>query len=209
MPLAELHVGLHLDRQAADPLPQVQLVGALVQKHAAALAGPGGAPAALIEIALGTVPVRDDPVGAADAAVLAGLHQLPHLAVDAVGALVEHQAEHHLRVLVRHLIHLPHLLGVYAGGLFHHHVDGALHALDGQPGVVVVGHGDDARVHEAAVQHGFGAVKEGHVLPQAFRRPLPAGGIDIRHCLQFKIGALAVHHRTGVAAAHVADADDA
>ena len=56
----------HAGRHAADPLPQVEVVRALVGQHAAALAGPRGAPAAGVIVTLGPEPGGDDVVGALD-----------------------------------------------------------------------------------------------------------------------------------------------
>ncbi len=184
-------------------------MGTLVQQHAAALSGPGSPPRAGIIIALGPVPVRNNPAGTADASEIAGLHQLPHLPVDAVGPLIEHQPEHHLRMPVRCLIHFPHLSGVDSRRFFHHHMDGALHALDGQSGMVIVRRGHNARVDQTAVQHFFRGFKEGCFFAQPLPGPFLPGGIDVRHGRQFKIGAFPVRHPAGVAAAHIADADDA
>ena len=39
VPLAELHMGADLHGHAADPLPQVQLMGALVEQHATTFTG--------------------------------------------------------------------------------------------------------------------------------------------------------------------------
>jgi hypothetical protein len=44
----ERHLGVYRPRHAADPLPQVQLVGRLVDQNAAAFAAPGGAPSMAI-----------------------------------------------------------------------------------------------------------------------------------------------------------------
>src|SRR5690606_29941413 len=53
---------------AGDPRPQIQLMGALVDQHAAAFPGPCRPPAAGIVITLRAVPACDDPVGAAQLA---------------------------------------------------------------------------------------------------------------------------------------------
>src|SRR5690606_13352975 len=52
-------------RGAGEPLPQVQLVGSLVDEHAAALAAPGRAPLGLVVVALRAPPRGDDPGGVA------------------------------------------------------------------------------------------------------------------------------------------------
>ena len=53
-------------RHPHDPLPDVQVVGALVQQHAASLPVPGGPPVAGIIVGLRPIPVVDDPDEALD-----------------------------------------------------------------------------------------------------------------------------------------------
>src|SRR5699024_8611752 len=92
-------LGVHGLGDAADPLPQVELMRGLVDQDAAAFAAPGGAPFALLIVAVRAPPGVDDPVGAADLAELAGSDDLLDLLVELVGALVEHDAERDVRVL--------------------------------------------------------------------------------------------------------------
>ena len=123
-------------------------MGALVQQNAAAFTGPGGAPVTGIVIALGTVPVGDNPDGPADSSVLAGVHQLPHFAVYVVGTLVKHHAENHFRMLFGFLVHLPDLFGIDAGRLLAHDVKAAFHAFNGVFGMVIMGNTDMAGIDE-------------------------------------------------------------
>src|SRR5690606_37205589 len=74
---AEAELRRHGRRHPADPLPQVELVGRLVDQHAAALAAPGRAPGALLVVDLRPVPGGDQPAGAADRPDLAGVGDLP------------------------------------------------------------------------------------------------------------------------------------
>jgi len=53
---AKFELGSHRRRQAADPLPEIQLVWSLVDEHAAAFSTPSGTPSALIVISLRTPP---------------------------------------------------------------------------------------------------------------------------------------------------------
>mgnify|MGYP003299784574 CR=1 FL=1 len=85
------------------------------------------------------------------------------LAVDAVGALVEHHAELDFGMTGSFLVHFPNLLGVNTGGLFHHDVDAPLHALHSITGMVIVGDSHDAAVDETAVQHGNGIVEVSNI----------------------------------------------
>ena len=134
----------------ADPLPQIQLVGALIQQYAAALARPSRTPIAGIVVCLGAIPIRDQPVGTANGAVLAGAHKLPHRAVNMVGALIKHHGKYHI-VLLGFLVHLLHLLGIHARGFFHQHMQAVLHTSDSVLRVVIVGHCHDHSITQAAV----------------------------------------------------------
>src|SRR5690606_1385582 len=88
---AELTVGAQRHGQAEHPLEKVEVVRALVEQHAAALAAPGRAPAAGGVVGLGAEPICDDPVDATDFAELAALDEVADLDVVVVGALVEHR----------------------------------------------------------------------------------------------------------------------
>ena len=205
-PVGEL--GLHRHGHAADPLPEVELMRTLVEQDAAALARPGGAPVAGIVVGLRAIPVGDDPVGAADAAVITALHQLAHLAIDAVCALVEHHAEDDLRVLRRFLIHLAYLPCVHPGRFFHHHMDTAAQAVNRIFRVIVVRHADHAGVDPAAVQQRLGAVIAQNRHRQIFARPLQPGRLHVGHRRQFKIRAFPFRHMLCMCRTHVADTDD-
>ena len=71
MPASKVHMRVNLDRHAAYPLPEIEVVRALIEQHTTALSAPGGAPFARIIIRLRAIPVGDDPTGAADRAKLA------------------------------------------------------------------------------------------------------------------------------------------
>ena len=162
MPFAEVHLRLDLFRHTADPLPQIEVVRTLIEQHAAALAAPGRPPGTRIVIRLRTVPVGDDPACAANLAVVAALHQLAHLAVDAVCALVEHHTEHDIALFCDG-VHRLDLLCIHAGGLFAHDVDALLHSFHRQRRVEIVRSRDDDRIHKAAVLHFGTGRKRGHV----------------------------------------------
>ena len=84
----------HALRHTADPLPQVKIVGRLVQQHAAALARPGGTPRTGIIVMLGAIPVCDDPHRPLELPELPTLHDGPRLGEQRVRALVQHQGKH-------------------------------------------------------------------------------------------------------------------
>ena len=112
-------------RHAADPLPQVELVGCLVDQHAAALPAPGGPPGGLVVVALRPPPGGDDPAGVADRADLAVVDDLLDPLVQRVVALVEHDREGQLRVGRRVRVELGDLPGVDPGRLLDQGVDAA------------------------------------------------------------------------------------
>ena len=74
--------------------------------------------------------------------------------------------------------------------------------------MVIVGRSHDAGVDEAAVQHLFGVVKESHFFSQLLPGPFLPGRIQIRHRRQGEVGAFSLHDAAGMAAAHIADADN-
>ena len=99
MPKTVLKMSFDLFGHTAYPLPQIELVGALIEQDAAALARPCCTPVARIIICLRTVPVGYYPVGTAYIAVLTALYKLTHFAINAVCTLIEHHTEHYIRML--------------------------------------------------------------------------------------------------------------
>ena len=102
----------------------------LVDKDAAAFTAPGGTPVAGVVIGLLAVPGRDEPVGTAELAHLAGLYQIMDLDIQRIGSLVEHHTEGQLRMRVRAGIHRFDLLDVNAGGLIGERVHTVLQRED-------------------------------------------------------------------------------
>ena len=88
VPLGLVAEGPNHGGHTEKPLQQIQLVGALVQQHTAALARPSGPPGAGIVIRLAAIPVGDGPAHALDGAHFAGINDLLQAAVEAVGALL-------------------------------------------------------------------------------------------------------------------------
>lgn len=76
MIFAETAVSADAFREAEHPLEEIEVVRALVEQHAAALAGPSRAPAAGAVVGLGAEPICDDPIHAADFAELAGADEV-------------------------------------------------------------------------------------------------------------------------------------
>jgi len=128
-------------RHTADPLQQIQIVRTLVKQDAAALAFPGCPPIPGIKIRPGTVPIRDDPVHPPYSAQFPVLHDFFHLAVDMVGALVEHNPKDFPRS-VRRLVHITDIEGADPRGFFGQDVQAAPEGGYGIFRVAVMGRGD-------------------------------------------------------------------
>ncbi|MNP35045.1 hypothetical protein D3C76_1283610 [compost metagenome] len=181
-------------------------MGVLVDQRAAAFPFPGGTPGAGIMVALGTVPVGNDPYGAFDAAQLSAFHQVPDLLVHRVGALVVHDAEQLVGFLGR-FVHFQHLLGMHARRLLHQHMQPMLEALDGKDGMVIVGHGDQHSVDQAAFVHGY-CVLEHRNTRQGLLRPFPSLPADIAYGPQNQVrDKLIQMDMLGMGAPHVAQTD--
>ena len=110
-----------------DELDEIEVVRALVDEYAAAFAAPGRPPAARGVVGPGAKPVGDQPGDAGDFAEFAGLHKLAEFLIHGIAALVEHDAEFEVGVLLE-----GGFIGVGAGaggfdgdgqGLFHEDVE--------------------------------------------------------------------------------------
>ncbi len=150
MPLSVGKLCRNLNRHSAYPLPQIELVRALIEQHSAALPRPRRAPCARIVVCLRSVPIRDKPARAAYLPVAPAAHKLFHFPVNMVGALVEHHSEYHSGSR-RRFVHLSHLLRVNSRRLFHHNMDMSLKALFCVPGVVVMRHSHKRRVYQSGI----------------------------------------------------------
>ena len=192
---------------SADPLDQIQIVGALVQQYAAAFTVPSGAPGAGIIIGLGAVPVGDDPVYPLNCTQFSAVHQLVHLTVYAVGALVKHHAKH-LAALFSGLVHFPHCQGVHTGRLFAHDVQSLFKGADSQRGVLVVRYCNEHRVADAAVNQLIALIKNFHIFRQVLLRPVPAGLRTVGHSHQLQLRHIAVYNALGVVRTHIAYTDN-
>ena len=149
---AETAVGADAFRETEHPLEEIEVVRALVEQHAAALAGPSRAPAAGAVVGLGAEPICDDPIHAADFAELAGADEVADFLVIEVGALVEHRREDLFFVLVRGVEAQG--VGLVDGdGFLDHHVEAGLKCEDAERGMLVMRGRDDQRVDEAGFDH--------------------------------------------------------
>jgi hypothetical protein len=148
-PVLEIKTPVAALGNSQEPLQHVQLVQALVDEDAAALAFPGGPPSAAGVVSLGAEPFGDDPGETDDPAQLAAVNQFFDLGVAGFGAHLEHGAED-----------LPGMLppdgdqplGVgFVGGnrFFDHDVQPGLERGDAQGGVLVMRRGDEDGIHFA------------------------------------------------------------
>ena len=209
VPLSETHMALDSLGHTHNPLPQIQLVGALVQKNAAAFAGPGSAPVAGIVIALRTIPGGNNPDCPADLTIFPGVNQFTHLAVYMIGALVKHHAKDNFRMLFGFFVHLADLFGIDACRLLAHHMKAPLHAFNGIFGMIIMRHADVAGIDQAGVQHFDRIIKIGDVPGEVFLRPCNTVGVDVGYSNELNIGALSRKYIAGMAGTHVSDPDDA
>ena len=216
------HVVLHLDvvpaaqaaeraqphRHAANPLPEIEAVHRLIEQHAAALALPGRAPGAGIEIALRAEPVGHDHARAADLAQLAGGDDLLHPPVRRVRALVEHGAERPA-ARVRRRVQLAHLAGEHARRLFQQHVHARGKGLLRLRHMRPVRGRDQHRVDLPACIHFLRRIKHAH-LPAAGQRAQRRDVFFVprRHSRKAHLRHL-LQHDLRVLQPHCAKADDA
>ena len=207
VPMAVLAVAHHAIRHAEDPLPQVKLMWALVQQHAAAFACPRRTPRAAVVVCLRAVPVRDDPNAAFQFAQLAALHDLAHFLELRVRALIVHDAEHLARFF-RGRIHFLHLLRVNAGRLLRQHVLALFKSIDRNGGVEVMRCRHDHRVTHTAVDH-FLVVFIARYAGQIFVRPKAFRFRNIAHGGKLHAFDITGENALCVRRTHVADADNA
>ena len=143
--------GPHPARHSKNPLEEIEIMRALVEKHAAPLATPGRAPAAGRVIRLGAEPIGDDPVDPADRAEFAAVNHFANFDVIRVSALVKHLGEHD---------RLPGMPGnkPLAIGLvdperfFGEHMETGSERRQPDGGMCVVRRGDDNGVHRAGLE---------------------------------------------------------
>ena len=166
---AEGRLGVDAPGRPAEPLPQVDLVGRLIDEDAAPLASPRAPQGRAVEVPLEPEPVGDHPGAAAQVADLAVRDDLLQPGEERVGALVEHGAHDHGRGLLGHLEHPAHLFGVDAERLLHQHVQSARHRRHRDLRVGVVGDRRDDGVHGAALHHRDGVGEVGHVTEALLR----------------------------------------
>ena len=131
-----------------------------------------------------------------------------HFPVDAVGALVEHHGED-LAAFVGGFVHLPHSLGVHACRLFAHHVEPGGKSLFRQDRVLVVGHGDEHGVAQAALNQLAALFKNLYGFRDSVLCPKAAGFLLVGHSGQGDFRAFARQNVLHMGGAHIAHANDA
>ena len=199
---AETAMGADAHGHAENPLEKIEVMRALVEKDAAALAGPGGAPAAGGVVGLGAKPVGDDPIYTADLAEFAGADEIADFLVIRVGALVEHRREDLFFIFMRG--EEAFAVGfVDRDRLLDHDVQTGLEGVDAERGVLVMRRGDDDGVDETGIDHLLGG-GEGRDLRE-LRAP---SGVGFSDGGESEAWNFAGEDAVGVGGAHVAHADD-
>ena len=191
------------------PLPQIELMRALVEQHAAALAAPGRAPSAGIIICLRAIPVGDEPVEAVQPAVFAALHDFAQLDIHGIRPLIEHQREHFV-ALRCDFVHFANLLCINARGLFAEHMDAVSQTVFDYRRVRIVRRCDYNSVDLARVNEGLGGVKAFYLAASVMAFLLGAlklCGIDIGYRGENHLGDETVEIIAEVSGTHVANAD--
>ena len=217
VPLAVLHLCVDLHGQTADPLPEVELMRALVEKNASALSAPGCAPVARVIVILRAVPIGDEPACSSDLTELARCDDVVHLAVNGVGALIEHHTENELGMLISLRDHLAYLKGINARGLFTHNVNAVLERLDGEIRMGIVRNSNEDSLAKArcdqviALGENCGSVASIALLlciRILFESPLAANLAAVCNGGDLNIRALAVKNVSVMLRADVADSDN-
>ena len=139
---ADANMALHPGRHADDPLQCVELVEALVEQHAAALALPCGAPVAALIIRLGPEPVGHDPNHANQVAQFAALYQFANLLVARLDAHLEHAGERQLRPCFGGGDEALGVGLVRGDRFFHHHMQAGLERGDAECGMLKMRRGN-------------------------------------------------------------------
>ena len=188
-----MHMCLNAHGHSADPLPQVQIVRALVQKNASAFSTPGRAPGSGIIICLRAVPVGNDPIRTPNAAVRTALYQLAHFPINVIRPLIKHHAENYVGFSGT-LIHLPDLLRIYARRLFHHHVKSLFHGRNCKSRVVVMRDRHKHRVYNfmRRVFNQRIAALISNGVRQMLLCPLQALGVEVGHGRNRDLGAFSL-----------------
>ena len=200
----ERDVGPDRRRQSQQPGQDVEIVKALVEEHAAALARPGGSPAPARVIRVGSEPVGVDPVHADDAAQLARFDEKPQLLVSGFHAQLEHAAKHRLRISLVGCDQLEGVGLVGGNGLLDHEVHAGVEGGDAEVGVLVVrrGHQDGIDRARGDERTGVGPSDQGPVgLHLGRGRRTHGHQLAALHLAGLQVG--------GVVAADVAEADEA
>ena len=174
MPFSIMAESTNAGWKTADPLQEVEIVRALVQKNAAAFAVPGSAPFAGIVVRLRAVPVGDDPVHAFDLTVFAALYHLVHFAVNTVGTLAEHHTEDAVGFRSC-FVHLADLLCINACRFFTHNMKSMLQSHDDVTRMIVVRDSDKNGIAETGFDQFLTGGENGNILRQIFLRPCAAG----------------------------------
>ena len=174
----------------------------LIKQHSASFPGPGGPPAAGGIVGGRPKPIRDGPVDSPNSAELGAADELAQLAIERIGALVEHGRENLIRrAMCRDKAFAVGLMN--GDRLFDQHMQPGLERLDADGGVGIVGRHNQNRIH-------FARGNQLRTREKTMRRGISVeeAGIRITNGRQTALGDLARGHRLGVDLAHIAEADN-
>ena len=181
-----MQVSIYLAGHTANPLPQVKVVGALVQKNAAAFTVPSGTPCTGIVVVLTAIPIGNNPVGTFDLTQSAAFYQFFHFAIHGSGALVKHNTEFFV-AFCGNFVHFTNGFGVNPCGFFTHHMITGLQAFNNQPGMVVVRGGNQNSVANVSGKQFVGG-GEALYFGMFFTHPVQTSGIDVASGNKFHFG---------------------
>ena len=190
-----------------NPLPDIQIVGALIQEHAAALPVPGGPPAAGIVIGLSPIPVIDNPDKPLDLPKRSLLNQGPKLPVERVGALIIHDPEH-CPALSGRMIHPAHARRIHAGRFFREHVKLSFEGRRRNHRMKIVGRCNQHGINPASIKKRLILFILINLSSEAFPGPCETVPVTIAHRSKpdTLYPVLKNLHRMG--AAHISNPDD-
>lgn len=137
---------------AEEPLQHIELVQALIDKHAATFTLPGRAPTAAGVVGFRAEPIGDNPGKPGDVAKLPFGDELFDLGVTRFGAQLEHAAEDELRMFFGDGNEAFGVGFVGRDGFLHHRVQAVFESGDAERRVLIMRRGDNDSVELAGFQ---------------------------------------------------------
>ena len=199
-------VSQHAARHAGDPLPEIEIVGALIHQHTAAFPFPGRAPRSGIIVELRPVPVRDRPLKAHELSERSRLHLPAELGIQRIGSLIIHDAEHDAAPL-RLPVLLLHAQYIDALRLLRQNMNSPVKCLLRDDRMKRVRRGDQNGIHRPGIQH-LPVILVDHYARQMFLCPVPALLPDVTDRGKLHAFDKPLRNVFRVRRAHAADSDD-